>query len=66
MPDDERQTMLTELRATKAQIEMDLEKFPLSMKTVAIQRKKEDLERQLDKVENSIKVFSKETVYVQY
>lgn len=45
---------------------MDLEKFPLSMKTIAVQRKKEDLERQLDKVENSIKVFSKETVYVQF
>ena len=58
--------MLAELNKTKAQITLDLEKFPLSMKTMAIQRRKEDLERQLSKIESSINVFSKEIVYVQF
>ncbi len=43
-----------------------MQKFPLSMKTMAIQRRKDDLERQLGKIESSIQVFSKEIVYVQY
>ena len=39
-------------------------KFPISMKTMAIQRRKEDMERQLDKVEQNIMVFSRDTVFV--
>lgn len=66
MPEEERQQMLTELNKTKVQIEQDLQKFPLSMKTMAIQRRKDDLERQLSKIESSINVFSKEIVYVQF
>jgi hypothetical protein len=36
------------------------------MKTIAIQKKKDEIEKQLDKVENSLKVFSKEVVFVQF
>lgn len=57
--------MLEELTETKRQLEAEIMKFPISMKTVAVQKKKDDMEAQLDKIENSIKVFSKETVYVQ-
>lgn len=39
-------------------------KFPISMKTLGIQKKKEELENQLTKVEGSIKLFSKDVVYV--
>ena len=58
--------MLDELNKTKYQVEIDLQKFPLSMKTMAIQRRKDDLERQLNKIESSIAVFSKDIVYVQF
>ena len=34
------------------------------MKTIAIQKKKDDIEKQLDKIENSLKIFSKEIVFV--
>lgn len=66
MPEEERQQMLDELNKTKYQVEIDLQKFPLSMKTMAIQRRKDDLERQLNKIESSIAVFSKDIVYVQF
>lgn len=56
--------MLKELAQTKLTIEKELTKFPVSMKTVAIQKRKEEMEAQLDKVENSIKLFSKDIVYV--
>lgn len=39
-------------------------KFPISMKTMAIQKRKAELEEQVVKIENSIKTFSKDTVYV--
>lgn len=66
MPEDERQNMLEELNASKANISTELGKFPISMKTIAVQRRKEDLERQLDKIEQSIKIFSRDIVYVQF
>jgi len=66
MPEEERQQMLDELNKTKYQVEIDLQKFPLSMKTMAIQRRKDDLEQQLNKIESSIAVFSKDIVYVQF
>lgn len=65
MPENERQQMLKELNETKKQLEAEIMKFPISMKTVAIQKKRDEMEAQLDKIENSIKVFSKEVVYVQ-
>lgn len=65
MDNEERLSMLKELGETKKQLEAEIMKFPISMKTVAIQKKRDEMEAQLDKIENSIKVFSKETVYVQ-
>lgn len=65
MPEDERKMMLTELEESKKAVEKELMKFPLSMKTIAIQKKKDEMETQLTKIDNSIKVFSKEIVYVE-
>lgn len=59
MPEDERLKMLDELKETKKQLESEIMKFPISMKTKAVQQRKDDMEAQLDKIENSIKVFSK-------
>lgn len=65
MPEDERVKMLAELKETKKQLEGEIMKFPISMKTKAIQQKRDEMEGQLDKIENSIKLFSKDVVYVQ-
>ena len=64
MGEEERVQMLTELKETKKTLEAEIMKFPISMKTKAIQQKKMDMEAQLDKIENSIKLFSKDVVYV--
>lgn len=39
-------------------------KFPITMKTMAIRQRKEELEQQVEKIEASIKTFSKPVVYV--
>ena len=36
MPENERQDMLVELKSTKQTLEKEIQKFPLSMKTIAI------------------------------
>jgi len=64
MPEGERQDMLRELKTTKDQLESEIQKFPMSMKTIAIQKRKTEMEGQLSKVENSIKLFNREIVYV--
>lgn len=64
MPTEERLSMLDNLKETKKQLESEIMKFPISMKTMAIQKRKRDLEEQLERIEGSIKTFSKDTVYV--
>ena len=56
--------MLEELKLTKKELEAEIQRFPISMKTIAIQKRKEQVEAQLERVENSIKTFSKEVVYI--
>ena len=45
---------------------MQLHKMPLSMRTIAIQKRKSEMEQQLDRVENNIKLFSKQVVYISH
>ena len=59
MPTEERIKILDDLKTTKKNLEGDIMKFPLSMKTMAIQKRKKDLEDQLERIEGSIKTFSK-------
>jgi hypothetical protein len=39
-------------------------KFPITMRTIAIRKRKEEMEEQLSKVESNLKTFSKDIVYV--
>ena len=64
MPENERVEMLEQLQSVKKELEAEAMRFPISMKTIAIQKRKEGVEAQLEKVENSIKTFSKEIVYI--
>jgi hypothetical protein len=43
MEQEERLKILEELKKTKAQVESDIQKLPISMKTMAIQKKRGDL-----------------------
>ena len=47
MPQNERKDMLKELIETKEQLEQEIQKFPLSMKTMAIRKRKEHMVEQI-------------------
>jgi hypothetical protein len=64
MEESERQEMLSELNATKLSLEDNISKFPLSMKTISIQKRKLEMEQQLERVEKNIGLFSKDIVYI--
>ena len=55
---------MSDLKKTLKEIEAEIMKFPLTMKTMAIRKRKEDLEHQMDKINSNIATFSKEVVYV--
>ena len=42
MPEDERKKMLIELKTTKEELEREIMNFPISMKTLAIQKRKDE------------------------
>lgn len=54
MDEQERLDMLKELKQTKYRLEDEIGKFPITMKTMAIQKRKNEAEQQLDKVEKNI------------
>ena len=64
MGEEERLVMLDDLKKTAKDLESQIMKMPLTMKTMAIQKRKQDLEDQLDKVNKNIALFSRQTVYV--
>ena len=64
MEESERQDMLKELKQTKYKLEDEIGKFPITMKTMAIQKRRTEAEQQLDKVEKNILLFSKDVVYI--
>ena len=66
LDEEERVKMLDELQTTQKELQMQLHKMPLSMRTIAIQKRKSEMEQQLDRVENNIKLFSKQVVYISH
>ena len=57
MGEEERLQMIKELETTKKELDQEIMKFPISMKTMAIQRRKKEMEEQLQKVEANLKLF---------
>lgn len=43
----------------------ELNKLPLAGQTLALKRRKNDIEKELNKLEESIKIFSRPKVYVK-
>lgn len=42
-----------------------LEKMPISMRTMAIQNRKMELEKKLSEIEDAIKMFSRKQVFIK-
>lgn len=65
LPDDERMAMLDKLKAHEAELLTSLSMLPLRLDTVHLQQRKHNIELQLFKVEDGIKVFSRPKVFVK-
>lgn len=56
--------MLSELEQSRKDIQSELDRMPISMKTMALQKRKEDLEEKLRAVEKNLGLFSRKKVFV--
>lgn len=66
MPDEERISTLNDLKESRKEINNALEKLPVVLKTLAMEKHKKELEGKLVRIERAIETFSKKTVYVAY
>ena len=66
MPEEERLETLRELEQSKKDLNKALEKLPVVLRTIAMERHKKDLEDKIDRVEKAIVTFNKSRVYVAY
>ena len=64
MGDDERQEMVRALETTKRDTMNEIERLPITMKTMAMQKRREDLEEKYRNLEKQIDHFSRKKVYV--
>ncbi|KAI9558474.1 hypothetical protein GHT06_015261 [Daphnia sinensis] len=65
MPESERLETLNRLQKSQLELNEEFNSLPLSKDSLRIRRKKEDLEKQLIKVEEGIRVLSKPKVFVR-
>jgi len=63
--EEERIQTLTQLQETRKELVNMLEKFPITMKTMSIQKKKEELEKKLGDIEEAIKTFMRKQVFIK-
>ena len=62
--EEERVETLNNLKKSKVEITSTLQHMPISLKTLAIKQRKEELEKQLSEIEKAIDTFSKKEVYI--
>jgi len=65
LSENERLETLNNLITTRKDLINLLEKMPISMRTVAIQTKKAEMEKKLNEIEDGIKTFSRKQVFVK-
>jgi len=65
LSEEERVSTLSQLQDTRKDLVNMLEKFPITMKTMSIQKKKEELEKKLGDIEEAIKTFSRKQVFIK-
>jgi len=66
MPDEERLDTLKDLKDSRKEINIAIEKLPVVARTIAGERHKKDLEDKLVRVDHAIETFEKKTVYVAF
>ena len=64
LSEEERVETLRILKQTKIATQNALSQIPLSMRTLSLAKRKEELERKLEEMDNAIKTFSRKKVYV--
>ena len=65
LSEEERINTLNELLKTQKDLTTQLEKMPITTRTLAVKNKKEELIRKLDEIEKAIELFSKKKVFVK-
>ena len=65
MPEDERRSMLANLKEKDAALRAELFKLPLQSRTLTHERRKRQLEAELDDIERNISVFSRTKVFIK-
>ena len=56
--------MLKDLEDNKRNLMDQLEKMPISMKTLSLQKRRDELEEQIRGIDKSISLFSRKKVFV--
>jgi hypothetical protein len=64
MPEDERLRTLDELNQTRKEITNMLERMPLANQSMALVKRKREMEDKLTRIEKAIETFSKKVVYI--
>ena len=65
MGEEERQATLADLEQAKRATNDQLERLPISMKSMRAQAQRKELEEKMTRLERAIETFSKKKVYVQ-
>ena len=64
MSEEERLSTLQDLQVTKKELTNMLERMPSANRTQAAERRKQELEEKLMRIERAIETFSKKVVYI--
>ena len=64
MDDQERLDMVKALENTKRETMNEIERLPITMKTMAMQRRRDELEEKYRNLEKQIDHFSRKKVYI--
>lgn len=64
MEEGERLEMLKALENSKKECQFEIERLPITMKTMAMQRRRDELEEKYRNLEKQIDHFSRKKVYV--
>ena len=64
MSEEDRMSTLADLEKNRREVNNMLEKLPISMRTQALNRRKNELEDRLAEIDRAISMFSKKNVFV--
>ena len=66
MPEEERLETLNDLKDSRREINIALEKLPVGFRTLNQEKHKKDLQEKLMRIERAIETFEKTQVYVAF